>query len=200
MKNMKKYLSALAVLMLSLCLLLIGCGKRDIDSELSSSTQNLTQNESANSKVPSENIMANYYGMTIGDVIEIWGSDYVLNDYLLDATFASIEYKDGRCPFLFYYRHDSYDMPTSCDVEAQVAGIGLFSPSDNQGDFYVTENVNAATSYKTVATKLNGEYGPDDMWGGNSFNCTEIENVDSVWFTWITDPEKPSRIKMHFKE
>lgn len=199
---MKKYLSIIVALALSLCLFVTGCNiaKDDVGSELSSNVSALTPNEKATSKIPSENIMVNYYGMTIGDVIEIWGSDYVLNDYLLDATFASIEYEDGRCPFLFYYRHNSYDMPTSCDVEAQVAGINLFGNRDNQGDFYVTENVNAATSYETVATKLNGEYGPDDMWGGNYFKCTEIENVDSVRFTWTSNPEMPSRIDMHFEE
>ena len=193
---MKKYLSAILALALCLCLLVTGCSKGATNSELSSISPNSTPAELVTPEIPSENIMANYYGMTMQDIIDIWGTDYVLNDYLLDAAFAGIYYNDGRCPFVFFYRSDTDFAPKACETTAKVTGIKV--NNFNHDDYYVTKDIPITISYDVLSTKLEGEYTPDDMWGGNTFECTAIENVDVVWFTWHEGKNVPSRLLLHF--
>ena len=193
---MKKYLSAIVALTLCLCLFMTGCSKGATNSELSSISPNSTPTELVTTEIPSENIMANYYGMTMQDIIDIWGTDYVLNDYLLDAAFAGIYYNDGRCPFTFFYRSNTDFAPKTCETTAKVTGIKV--NNFNHNDYYVTKDIPVTISYDVLSTKLEGEYTPDDMWGGNTFECTSIENVDVVWFTWHEDKNVPSRLLLHF--
>lgn len=193
---MKKYLSVIIALTLCLCLFMTGCNKDDANSELPSNASSSAPTEELTAKIPSENIMVNYYNMTMSDIIEIWGEDYVLNDYLLDAAFAGIYYNDGRCPFVFFYRSNTDFAPTTCDTTAKVTGIKV--DNFNHDDYYVTKDIPITISYDILSAKLDGEYTPDDMWGGNTFECTSIENVDVVWFNWQEGENVPSRLLLHF--
>ncbi len=192
---MKKQSSIFLVFTLVFCLFLTGCNKTNVNSKLPSNSQISTQNEQTALTIPNENVMVNYYGMTIQDVIDIWGEDYVLSDHLLDAAFASIYYNDSRCPFEFYYKANY--IPTDCDVNAKITGIQT-KISSNDTNFFVTKNLCISTSYNIVSQQLEGEYYPDEMWSGNTFECTTLKNVDVVYFTWTNDEDIPWRILMHF--
>ena len=192
-KYMKKQISLFIAFTLVFFIFLTGCNKTSANRELTSSSQLSTQNEQID--IPSENIMVNYYGMTIQDVIDIWGNDYVLSDHLLDASFASIYYNDDRCPFEFYYKANN--ISTDCDVNAKITGIQT-KISSNNTNFFVTKNLCISNSYNIVSQQLEGEYYPDEMWGGNTFKCTTLKNVDVVYFTWTNDDNIPYKILMHF--
>lgn len=189
---MKKLLSIFIISILVFCLLFTGCNKTDVNSELSSSEPTMISEDNKN--IPDKNIMSYYNGMTMKDVIAIWGSDYKLNDYLIGGGWAGIYYEDGRCPFTFCY--SSFDIPTSCDLDARICGvISSRRPAEN---FYVIDGISTNVSYDEVSQKLDGEYYPDEMSGGNTFKCTSLENIEEILFNWITEPKTP-KVEMQFK-
>ncbi len=189
---MKKVLSIFIISIMVFCLLFTGCNKTNVNSELSSSEPTMLPEE--NKDIPNENIMSYYNGMTMKDAITIWGSDYKLNDYLIGGGWAGVYYEDGRCPFTFCY--SSFNIPTSCDLDAKICGvISSRQPADN---FYVIDGISTNISYDEVSQKLDGEYYPDEMSGGNTFKCTSVENVEQILFNWITEPKTP-KVEMQFK-
>ncbi len=189
---MKKLLSIFIISILVFCLLFTGCNKTDVNGELSSSEPTMISEDNKN--IPDKNIMSYYNGMTMKDVIAIWGSDYKLNDYLIGGGWAGIYYEDGRCPFTFCY--SSFDIPTSCDLDARICGvISSRRPAEN---FYVIDGISTNVSYDEVSQKLDGEYYPDEMSGGNTFKCTSLENIEEILFNWITEPKIP-KVEMQFK-
>lgn len=189
---MKRLLSISFIFVLVFCLLFTGCNQTNVNSELSSSDAILSLEDDI--YIPNKNVMTYYYGMTMKDAIEIWGSDYKLNDYLIGGGWAGIYYEDGRCPFTFCY--NSSDIPVSCDLDAQICGIVVSRNGDP--NFYVTDTISTIASYDEVSQKLTGEYYPDEMAGGNTFKCTSVENVEEILFNWVTDPRNP-RIVLEFK-
>ena len=109
---MKRLLSLFIVFALLFCLLFTGCNKTNVDSQFSSSVPTLLVED--DKTIPQKNIMTYYNGMTMKDAIEIWGSDYKLNDYLIGGGWAGIYYEDERCPFTFCYRE--FNIPKSCFI------------------------------------------------------------------------------------
>lgn len=196
---MKKILSIFITITLVFCLLFTGCrNTTDTNSESSDTIQTSTPNMNTQEKSPSKNIMVNYYDMTMQDIIDIWGADYVISDYLLDAAFASIYYENDDCPFVFFYRSYTDFAPDTCDTSEKITGIKVKTFSRSYENVYVTQDIPITASYEFVSAKLEGKYTPDDMLGGNTFECTSIENVDVVWFNWQEDKDVPSRLLLHF--
>ena len=128
-------------------------------------------------------VMTSYYGMTINDVIEIWGTDYKLNDYLISGGLASIEYTDNRCSFRFCY--DAVDIPTSCNGEEKLTCI-IARATPNAPDFFVTEDINTVISYNELSQKIDGKYYIDELNGGYSFDCNVAPNM-TARFGWHTN-------------
>lgn len=190
---MKKSLSAFLVFVLTMCILFAGCNNTNVNSSFSSSDLDevVLPNET---DIPNKNIMSYYNGMTMKDAIEIWGSDYKLNDYLISGGWAGIYYEDGRCPFVFCY--SEFNIPKSCDLNALICGIVVLR--NGNSDFYVTDNISTTVSYEDVSKKLEGKYYPDEMTGGNTFECTSVENIEEILFNWVTKPDNP-KIVMEFK-
>lgn len=194
---MKKSLSVFLVMVLALCVLLAGCNKTDVNSELSSSELSSSEPpmlSQENENIPDKNIMSYYNGMTMKDIIAIWGSDYKLNDYLIGGGWAGIYYEDDRCPFTFCY--SSFDIPTTCDLEARICGV--ISSRKPAEKFYVIDGISTNISYDEVSQKLDGKYYPDEMSGGNTFKCMSVENIEQILFNWIKESQIPI-IKMGFK-
>lgn len=189
---MKRLLSLFIVFALLFCLLFTGCNKTNVDSQFSSSVPTLLVED--DKTIPQKNIMTYYNGMTMKDAIEIWGSDYKLNDYLIGGGWAGIYYEDERCPFTFCYRE--FNIPKSCDLNAQICGI-IVSRNGSQ-NFYVTDGISTVVSYDEVLKKLDGEYFPDELTGGNTFKCTSLENIEQILFNWVTKPDNP-KVEIEFK-
>ena len=195
---MNKFSSIILSITLCFCVFVTGCNNNNSNGELSSNTSLLTPNHET-VKIPDKNIMVNYYDMTIQDVIDILGEDYVLNDYLLDAAFASIYYENNDCPFVFFYRSYTDFAPTTCDTAEKITGIKVKNFTRTYENVYVTQDIPITASYEFVSDKLYGEYYPDEMNGGNTFECTSLENVDVVWFNWSEKTGDISKILIHFK-
>ena len=113
-------------------------------------------------------VMCDYKGMTLGDVIKMWGSDYKILDSLLYGGWGGIYYEDERCPFMFCFRESA--IPTKIDPSAPLAGIEAY-PSAKDGKFYVTDNLPITHNYAKVAAALrDGEGYFDEMEGGLAYD------------------------------
>jgi len=198
---MKRYTAIFLVLSLVFCTIFAtGCEKSKSDTQ--SSPSFVAHTESENESFLGDlienkyKIITNYYGLTMKDVIEIWGSDYEINDYLLDDTFAGIYYNNDRCPFVFFYKSNTNFAPTTCDLSAKITSIQV--KNFNIADTFLTENIPVTISYDELSTKFDGSYYTDEEYTGNTFKCTSIENVDVFWFTWHYDTNVPTRLLLHF--
>ena len=191
---MKKSLYIFTIFALVFCLLLTGCSSTDTTSNSSNIVPSSTPTTGIQ-EVPSKNIMVNYYGFTMKDVIELWGDDYVLNDYLHGGGWAGICYEDGRCPFTFYYL--TGDIPTVCDVNEKLSGIGV-NRFSNVSEYFIMEGITVAPSYEEISKLFDGEYYPDEMNGGNTFVSYDINNVKKLLINWREGSNSPSRLEIGF--
>ena len=76
-------------------------------------TEGQSQEETALRGTGRENYaMADYLGMTVGDIAEIWGYDYRYMQDWLSGSLKGIYYEDGRIPYTLYFDDDDVMNPS----------------------------------------------------------------------------------------
>ena len=145
-------------------------------------------------KDPKSYTMFDYYGMTINDVVDIWGQDYALGKDLIAGGWAYIYYKEN-CPFVFCYQSSS--IPTSCSGNERLSGIIAY-PYPDENEFLVIEGLSIVSSYATVSSKFQGRYWVNEMDGVFSYSFVITELV-SAGFDWVNEGDTvPSEVHVEF--
>lgn len=156
----------------------------------------LTDFEEPQSKIENEKqyAMVDYYGMTVNDIVDIWGSDYTVTDYLIGGGWGGIYYEDKRCPFIFCF--ESTSMPPNCDGNEQLSGI-IGYPEKQDSDFSVIDDIKLVCTMTEVSEKISGTFYEDELLDGQTYHC-KLDNGIILNFTWQDDVNLPIKISVTF--
>lgn len=113
--------------------------------------------------------MTGFRHYTIEDVISIYGENYFVSDTLYGGGLGFFYYKDGSCPYTFYFYSDAYSMGTIPSVKAEIAAI---SAKDNY--CYITTE---------LRTDMNGIQAENACSGGEWY----IDEMNSGGYVYTHD-------------
>lgn len=157
-KLSNKFLIVVMCLVITLSVILTGCGdKKDVatnDSETIEIATDEVKETSASTEKPTEEPtqkstekptesetkaptqpqtekpyvhkpmnMTGFRHYTIEEIISIYGENYFVSDTLYGGGLGFFYYKDGSCPYTFYFKSDAYSMGTIPSVKAEIAAI-----------------------------------------------------------------------------
>lgn len=159
-------------------------------SKTSSKASSKTSSKSkSTAKKFNKYILSNYKGMTVKEVIKIWGNDYTLANEIYRGGWAYIYY-DEIC---FYYEANT--IPTKVNKNAKLAAVGVY-PGTVSKDVYLVNNIKVSAPYSKVSQKLQGEFWEDQMDGGYSYTGS-IKNM-GFYINWQNVNTIPSEICLYF--
>lgn len=130
------------------------------------------------------NVIANYYDMTINDVIEIWGTNYELDGYYITDGFAGIKYSHKLCPFAFYF--NATQMPDAISGEEKITFIAA-APIEISPNFYITDYINLDISFSQLSDVANGRFDFKHIFNSaqkryeGQFNLSPQIKVNIIW-------------------
>lgn len=142
--------------------------------------------------------MADYYGMTINDVIAIWGNDYKVLDYIYAGGSGGIYYDyEGKVTFVFYFPWDGGEIPAVFTGNELVNAVGAW-PTGQENTHELTKGIGIVKTYAEISTQLSGEYWVNEMEGGNTYSGFL---TDKIYFsyTWENDVNVPRDVMVSFQ-
>ncbi|MBQ4617544.1 MAG: hypothetical protein IJB27_04130 [Clostridia bacterium] len=81
--------------------------------------------DTVDTQAPKPKTMMDYRGYTIGDVTDLYGIDYKIQDFLYMGGWGEIVYPDDKTPVCFFYSCYAGDMGKPVSNDERVAGVGL---------------------------------------------------------------------------
>lgn len=99
--------------------------------------------------------LADYLGMTVGELAAIWGDDFMYDEGLYQGGAQGLYYQDARVPMLFYYNDTQW---VGDDVRQQpIIIVAVWSQEGASMDYMVSENLPFSLTYPQL--KEHGVYG-----------------------------------------
>lgn len=81
--------------------------------------------DTVDTQAPKPKTMMDYRGYTIGDVTDLYGIDYKIQDFLYMGGWGEIVYPDDVTPICFFYRCYAGDMGKPVSGDEPLTGVGL---------------------------------------------------------------------------
>lgn len=139
--------------------------------------------------------MADYCGMSINDVIAIWGNNYkVLHDIYRGGS-GGIYYED-KVTFVFYFPWDGGEIPAVFTGDELIQAVEVW-PAGHENTYELTKGVGIVQTYAGISAQLTGEYWVNEMDGGNSYSGSLSDKIHYT-FTWENDDNIPRDVMVSF--
>lgn len=128
-------------------------------------------------------IIADYKDMTINEMADIWGNDYIVSESWLSGSWKGVYFEDRRTPLIFYYNDP--DLDGVCTGKEEIVGIECFADDEN---LYTTvDNMSIHIDYDTISTyQPQGKYYQNMMEGSYNFSFKVDES--SYIYVWSDSP------------
>lgn len=198
---MKKSYSSVLYIFISILIaftfILSGCNKADRNESGdtvksgSSTVDSYTKEEAVTKESESEIVvidepeepmrMVDFFGCTISDIIDMYGTDYTISEYLYRGGWGYFYYENIDCPYTFYFRSDVTTIGTIPSIENKLTAVGS---SGDAGEVYVHDDVTTSIKGDDLADLGFGGEWYEDCDSGlptYSYSYDELCNVTFYW-------------------